>query len=217
MTDETQNTDQQDATSTEAVDTQSHDTVDWETRYKSLQRVQEQKRQKLDQQIADLTTKHEQALLETQEKKQAAEILEKQQAQFLKEKGELEGKLQVAQAEQESLNKKVLFQKIILEDFSDLADMSDYIIPVATTEEEVRSKATALREKMGKRVQASVKEVMTGASSTVQGTGNTIPTSSEEEALWRKIYDTAGRVGKEEEFAKANKDLQDFLARKSKQ
>jgi len=216
MTDDTQNTVLQDGDTSVAAATSSQVSVDWEARYKSLQSVQEKKRLSLEQQISDLSTKHEQALLEAQEKKQAAETLEKQQAQFLKEKADLEEKLKVSLSEQDQLNKKVSFQKIILEDFSDLADMSEYIIPVSTSEEEVRSKATALREKMGKRVKMSVTEVLKGSSTAVGGTGNTTPTQSEEDAIWKRIDDTAGRVGKEEEFAKANKDLQDFLARKSK-
>ena len=223
MTDDNQNTNQTDGDNTNANNsndgsgaTSSNAQVDWEARYKGLQRVQEQKRQQLDQQIADLTQKNEQAIQDFNEKKSAVEAFEKQQATYLQEKGQLEEQLKTAQAELDKTNKKVLFQKIILAEFPDLSDMIDYI-PVGETEEDIRKNAEAFKSKVAGHVDKQVKSVIDGSSSPPSSKDDKPPTTNEEDALWKKVYETAGQQGKEEEYQKAYKELQDFLARKSKQ
>lgn len=215
MTDDNQNTNQQGDATTPPGTTPPHDSVDWEARYKSLQSVQEKKRQQLEQQITNLTEEREKAALEVGEKKQALETFEKQQAQYLKEKSDLEAQLKQTNEELAKTNQKVLFQKVILAEFPDLAIMVDHI-PFADTEEGIRANAQAFQEKLKKYVSEGVKETLKGASSNPSGTGNTMPTGNEEDILWKRIYNSAGIIGKEEEYAKANKELQDLLARKNK-
>lgn len=216
MTDDNQNTNQQgDATLPQGT-TPPHDSVDWEARYKSLQSVQEKKRLQLEQQITNLTEEREKAALEVGEKKQVLETFEKQQAQYLKEKSDLEAQLKQTNDELAKTNQKVLFQKVILAEFPDLAIMAEHV-PFADSEEQIRANAKEFQEKLKKYVDQGVKETLKGASPNPSGTGGGMPnTGSEEDVLWKRIYNSAGIVGKEEEYAKANKELQDLLARKNK-
>lgn len=184
-----------------------------EIEYKGLQAVIA----KRDTTILNLTTE----LADTKAK--LTEALENQ-ATTVNEKTSLDAKftdtqtkLTAIESEKNALQKIVSEQKIIMQEFPDLAPAYSFI-PKAETEEEFREKAKELRSTLKQLVNNGVQTILTGSSPSTNMTGSELTPlgGDDEDKAYRLVAALAGRPGKEKEFEEANERYQKILAVRQK-
>lgn len=180
-----------------------------EESYQGLQRVVAKK----DKELEDLRTK-------TTTLSETLEELKSDSTQLAGTKGDLEKQLQdsqaqvqTIQAERDALDKQLRQQGIIMQEFPNLASVSQYI-PSAEDDDKYRENAKAFSEAMSAFVKTGVQQVISGGTPPQPASDDTA-SETEEERLWRDIYSFAGVAGKEKEYNEANRRLQEVLAAKS--
>jgi chromosome segregation ATPase len=150
-----------------------------EPEYKGLQAVIA----KRDALIKELTEKNIQLEAEKAE-------LESNHGKVSNEKANVDARYTETKAEADSLKKEnaklqkeLDYQKIIMKDFSDIAEAA-HLLPITETEEEFREKAKELRVTVNQLVKSNVKQVLGGASPPLEpgDTGNTLGVDELDEA-----------------------------------
>lgn len=137
------------------------------------------------------------------------------------EKTSLTQKLTESTDEVENLKKQVAgleknlnFQKIVMQDFSELAPVID-LIPTAETEEEFRAKAKEVQSTLSKYIGNGVKQVLSGSSPALSTNEDSSDLSGEEEdRLYRNAVKLAGVPGKEAEYEAEYAKYLEFKNRK---
>jgi hypothetical protein len=182
----------------------SADNIDWEARYKGLQRATEKKRNELEQQLAKANEDLESTVTELETIKGDTGSLESKQVEALKAKEELENQLQTLSADKEALEKQLNQQSIVMSEFPQLAPLAKFI-PAAADEETFRQSASEFQSALGQYIDKGVDDSLKGASPTFeQGSDEKLADDSELDKAWNTIYKYGGIPGHEEEVEAAN-------------
>jgi len=198
----------QDAEATDKDNQQSDDdsaaNVDWEARYKGLQRATEKKRNELEQQLAKANKDLESTVTELETIKGDTGSLESKQVEALKAKEELENQLQTLSADKEALEKQLNQQSIVMSEFPQLAPLAKFI-PAAADEEAFRQSASEFQSALSQYIDKGVDDSLKGASPTFDtGSDEKLADDSELDKAWQTIYKYGGIAGHEEEVEAAN-------------
>lgn len=180
-----------------------------EESYRGLQKVVA----KRDTTITELTGKIETLAAELEELKANSATTTSQVDTLNQTLEDANTALQEAQAERDKLSKQLERQKIVMEEFPELANFTDYIQP-SDDPDEYRQSAKTFKESLEAYAEEKVKGVLKGSQTTVTDTREEASTA-EEDSLWEIIYRTAGVRGKEAEYEEANKKLTALLESKS--
>lgn len=167
---------------------QQDDAVDWETRFKGLQRSFDRKQKELSslQEKFDSLSEEAETSKQTERERQAQldalqKDLESAKADLDKATGEL--------ATQEARGKRI---QLIMSDFPELSKFEAAgLLPSAETEEEMAEKFTAFRDALNTTVQANVKQQVVGASPAKTGSAASPPAESAAE-VYSKLTQLAG-------------------------
>lgn len=184
-----------------------------EAEYKGLQAViakRDATIQNLTTELAEVQSKLTEALAN-----QATTVNEKTSldAKFT----ESQTKLAAIETENANLQKTLNEQKIIMQEFPDLAPAYSFI-PKTSTEDEFREKAKEFRTTLKQLVTNGVQNVLAGSSLNANlTTSETAPLGGDEEdKAYRLVTSYAGRPGKEKEYAEAYERYQQILALRQK-
>lgn len=168
-----------------------------DSQYKGLQQVVGKKdaqlkeqQDKLDQFTEDLEALKAQAGSDTTE----IDKLEKA-------KTDLEEQVTSNESSNKALQQKLDQQKVILDEFNDIAPLASYI-PQAENIDDFRKNAEAFRAAIDAFVDTGVKKKLTGASPPAPHGTEEVPTD-EEDRLWKEVTSFAGIAGKEKEYDNA--------------
>jgi hypothetical protein len=182
---------------------------DWEARYKGLQKVTAKK----EATIAELTGKLDQANATLESLRLSQTSTDAQRVTAEQAKAGLESQLTALQADHAKLQKTLLHQGIVLQEFPQLSTLFTYI-PEASSVEDLRVKAKKFADDLASTVQSSVKQVMSGGSPPQPtGTGQ-LASEAEGDKLWDEVCSLAGRPGKEKEYAVARERWETFMKSK---
>jgi seryl-tRNA synthetase len=206
--DDVDNTDDTDTTATEDKSQQSDDDnsqdIDWEARYKGLQRASEKKRNELEQQLTKAQSELESTTTELESVKSDTGSLESKRTEAEKAKEELENEIQNLSIEKETLEKQLNQQNIIMSDFPQLAPLAKFI-PSATDDDSFRQTATEFNEALTQYVDRGVDVSLQGASPTFEkGDDEKLADDSELDKAWDTIYKYGGDPEKQDEVDAAN-------------
>lgn len=202
--------------STTDVDDQQSDSgnsVDWEDRYKGLQRASEKKRTSLEKTIADLQEKLAATTetLETINSDASAQQTARQEAE--NKIAEIQSSLEGIQKERDELSAQLERQNIILKEYPSLAPFANFI-PSGADDETFRSSLSEFADALKVYVKEGVKETISGSSHVTQD-DDTMATGAEEDQLWNTVYSLAGIPGKEQEYQEAHAKLMGILEAKN--
>jgi chromosome segregation ATPase len=175
--------------------------VDWEKRYKGLQRATEKKRNELEAQLETAQKEIESTTTELEEVKGDTGSLEKKKTEAEESKEKLENEIQTLQSEHDSLQKQIDQQNIVMTDFPHLAPVAKFI-PAADDEEGFRKGAEELSTAINTYVDKGVETSLKGSSATFEeGDSDDMDSgASELEEAWQVVYQYAGNPEKQEEY-----------------
>jgi peptidoglycan hydrolase CwlO-like protein len=179
-----------------------------EESYQGLQRVVAKKDNELEslkKQIETLSTQLEETKADTSK-------LTGTKGQLEQELQDAKTKLTELETSRDGLDKQLRQQGIIMQEFPNLATLAQYI-PPADDDDQFRANAKNFSEAMSAFVKSGVKQVMQGGAPPQPPSDDTA-SETEEDQLWRTVYNTAGVPGKEKEYEEANRRLQEVLAAK---
>ena len=171
---------------------------DWETRYKGQQKVMAKK----DAQIDKLQKQLDDLAAQLEEIRPLVDTRTKEKGELEATRSSLEQQLDAAKKEAETIKRKLAHTAIIMQDYSHLAPLADYI-PESEDEATFRESAKKFGETLQKVVDAEVKRVMAGAAPPQPKGSDGFATSAEEDELYRTVANLAGRPGKEKEYEAA--------------
>jgi hypothetical protein len=209
-TDEGNEEETQDA-ATEDKSQQSDDKgepVDWEARYKGLQRASEKKRLDLEEQLEKAQGNLATTTQMLEEAKGDSGVLEKKQKEALEAKTDLETEVEKLQKEHDRLQKQIDQQSIIMNDFPHLAPVAEFI-PAAPDEEGFRDGAKKLSDAINSMVDKGVETSLSGSSPTFEeGDDKELEDMEELDSAWETVYATAGDPERAKEYEAAFERIQ---------
>jgi DNA repair exonuclease SbcCD ATPase subunit len=191
---------------TDANDQQSDNTqsIDWEARYKGLQRASEKKRNELEQQLTKAKSDLESATTLLEEVKSDTGSLESKRSEAERAKEELENEIQTLAKDREALEKQLNQQTIIMSEFPQLAPLAKFI-PTAIDEESFRQTASEFNSALTQYIDKGVDASLTGASATFEkGDNEKLVDTSELDKAWDTVYKYGGIPGHEKDVEAAN-------------
>ena len=205
---ETQDSATDDKSQQSDVDTGSDQDIDWEERYKGLQRATEKKRLQLE---GDLEKANQNLAATTQmleEAKGDGSVLDKQRKDAEDAKAKLDDEVAKLQREHDELQKQVNQQDIVMREFPQLAPVAKYI-PVADDDDDFRKGAEDFSKAIESMVGKSVEKKLDGSSPTFEeGADEELESSDELDQAWADVYQFAGVKGKEKEYQDAFAKIQ---------
>lgn len=187
--------------------------TDWESRFKGLQAASQEKTDGLNKTISDLKSQIADLSTEIDRMRGDSGTLASEKESLEKAQADLQTQLQSITAERDNNNKQLEQLKVIMGEFPQLSQLSSYI-PQADNLDGFRENAKTLNALIEGIVQERLTASIKGASPPVQQDQQKVIAVGEEDALWERVYKTAGVVGKEDEYRKAYGELQALLAAK---
>lgn len=187
--------------------------TDWESRFKGLQDASQKKADSLNTTISDLKSQIADLSTELEKMRGDSGTLASEKESLEKAQSELQEQLQSITVERDNNNKQLEQLKVVMGEFPQLSQLSQYI-PQADDLDGFRENAKTLNELIENIVQERLTASIKGASPPIQQEQQKVISAGEEDALWERVYKTAGVVGKEDEYRKAYGELQALLAAK---
>jgi chromosome segregation ATPase len=179
------------------------DPTDWEGSYKGLQKVVAKK----DEEIKGLSTKLDTLAEQLEALKNSSSLTAEEKSKLEKDLSDAKSELDNVKSERDELGKKLSRSELLMEEFSALTPLAEYI-PDAEDEEGLRENAKKFADALAKYTNQEITEVLQGASETQPEGADDIDTSpSRVDELRAIINRTAGIEGKEEEFNNAYAEL----------
>jgi chromosome segregation ATPase len=178
--------------------------TNWQESYKGLQRSHQEFKRIADAKIAELESKLADALSKTSDLAAQGSSKDSRVAEMQTQMTSLSDQIKTLQAEKGKTDGKLARAEMILRDYPELASWeARKLLPHRDTDEETRTALADFRTALGSKVGQGVKEVMT--TSTPVGSANTSSSmktdvNESREYVWKKIGETAGIRGKEQEY-----------------
>jgi len=184
-------------------------TVSWEERYKGLQAASEKQRVKLEKEAREAKDKLDQTLADLEAARASGTTASQTTDKLSKDLEALQTQVSALTAEKTALAAKITRQNIVITEFPELAQLSEYI-PDAPTDEQFRANAQKFAQTLEGHVKSKV-DGLVNTSTSAPPSHKAPPSATEIDRAWDEVYSTAGVPGKEAEYQKAYAKLQGLL------
>jgi chromosome segregation ATPase len=196
-----------DASATDDKSQQSDDSsqdIDWEKRYKGLQRASEKKSKKLEDELTKQKSDLESTVTELEEMRSDSGSLESKQKEAEEAKTKLEDDVQALQKEHDQLQTQINQQNIVMSEFPHLAPVAKFI-PTAESDDDFRTGAKEFSDALTTMVNKGVETSLEGSSATFKkGDDDELkPSESELDEAWAIVYQYAGDPKHQKEYDEA--------------
>jgi hypothetical protein len=159
----------------------------------------------METELTAMRTRLEQTATELEE----AKLVAADKVKLEETQSQLTTTMQQLQAERDQLTRQLNQQKIVLAEFPELAPLASYI-PIADSDDAFKENAKTFQTALQQYVKATIQGSFEGSAppdSSQRGSTD----GDEVEKLWADVYKLAGIPGKEQEYAEANRKLQEAI------
>ncbi len=194
---------------------------DWENSYKGLQGAYQKLKNQSDAAIADLNRKLQDLTAANEELKQGGSSKESQMEVLLAQVSNLKEQITALEAEKTAAHSKLSRSQLVMEEFPELAHWeAQGLLPNGAGDdpEALRQQFDKFRSALTSQVGQGVRRTMQTASppgSSASSASAADHVSENEDFVWQKLTETAGRRDKAQEFAEWQKKWDAIQASKA--